>query len=324
MCGAAGRHADAQAEPTERKVLVLVGPTASGKTIVSLLLAERLDGEIISADSRQIYRHMNIGTAKVAFEDRQKIRHYFVDEFEPDVDFNAGEFGKWGRKRIDDILSRCKLPIVVGGSGLYVQALVDGFFDVPAADPSIREGLYRRAHDEGNKKLLEELRHIDPEAARRMVPGNIRRIVRALEVFHITGTPISQHQKKHVGSSFLPVFCGLRWDRAALYRRIDARVDRMIDEGLIEEVQELGRLGFSSQLNAMQTVGYKETFESLKAGLPFDSMVERIKMNSRRYAKRQLTWFSKDRRIKWFDVHEETDLPGVASKIQEYFVSMYH
>jgi len=315
------KHSGSPPGDSSGKVLVLVGPTASGKTLVSLSLARRLNGEIISADSRQIYRRLDIGTAKVSPADRESVRHLFVDELEPDQDFNAGEFGKCGRTAIDDIIARRKVPIVVGGSGLYVQALIDGFFDGPAADPSVRSALYRRAREEGNEALLEELRRLDPEAARRMLPANIRRIVRALEVVHLTGVPISEYQRQRIEINFIPVFCGLKWERSLLYRRIDERVDRMLADGFIDEVRNLERSGFPSELNALQTVGYKEVFEFLKGNLSYDEMVQLIKRNSRRYAKRQLTWFRRDRRIRWFDVRDETDLPAVASSIQEYFES---
>jgi tRNA dimethylallyltransferase len=304
-----------------RRVLVLVGPTASGKTQVSLELARRMGAEIISADSRQIYRYMDIGTAKPTPEERLLIPHHFIDELTPDVEFNAGQYGKRGREVIEDIARRGHLPIVVGGSGLYIRALIDGIFEGPSADPELRKELYRRMKTEGPEKLLEELRTVDPESAARMLPANTRRIVRALEVERRTGTTISQLQKIPVEVNLTPVLAGLEWERAVLYGRIDRRVDSMVEQGLLEEVQHLHDLGYSSELNSLQTVGYREALQFLRNEVTMDEMVRRIKQNSRRYAKRQLTWFRHDRRIRWFTLNREEDLPGVAESIRTYFLS---
>ena len=307
-------------ESESPKVLILVGPTASGKTPLSLLIAERLNAEIVSADSRQIYKLMDIGTAKPSIEDRQKIKHYFVDELLPDQEFNAAEFGKQGRLIIDDILLRKKVPMVVGGSGLYVRSLIDGFFEGSPPDSEIRKHLYDRLNREGAEKLLEELRVVDPEAASKMLPTNTRRIVRALEVYSLTGVPISQLQKSKIEISFMPVFAGISWKRNILYDRINRRVDMMIEYGLLEEVQRLKELGYPPALNALQTVGYKEVFEYFDGKIDYKKMIESIKQNSRRYAKRQLTWFRHDKRIRWFDAHSEEDFVNVASEVTKYYV----
>ena len=303
----------------QRKVLVLTGPTASGKSHLSLNLASRLNGEIISADSRQIYKHLDIGTAKPSPEAREQIRHYFVDELDPAEHFDAGEFGRRGREIIDEIFRRGKLPIVVGGSGLYIRALVDGFFDGPSADPGVRSGLYRRAREEGNESLLRELARVDPAAARGMLPTNIRRIVRALEVYTLTGATMTGMQKLNVPANFAPRIFGLRWRRDALYRRIDERVDKMIADGFLEEVRRLQELGYSPGLNALQTVGYKEAFEYLGGAMAEDAMIGLMKRNSRRYAKRQMTWFRGDGRIVWFDVSDEADFDEIAGSMAERF-----
>jgi len=303
----------------QRKVLVLTGPTASGKSHLSLNLASRLNGEIISADSRQIYKHLDIGTAKPSPEAREQIRHYFVDELDPAEHFDAGEFGRRGREIIDEIFRRGKLPIVVGGSGLYIRALVDGFFDGPSADPGVRSGLYRRAREEGNESLLRELARVDPAAARGMLPTNIRRIVRALEVYSLTGATMTGMQKLNVPANFAPMIFGLRWQRDALYRRIDERVDKMIADGFLEEVRRLQELGYSPGLNALQTVGYKEAFEYLGGAMAEDAMIGLMKRNSRRYAKRQMTWFRGDGRIVWFDVSDEADFDEIAGSMAERF-----
>ncbi len=305
---------------SDRRVLVLVGPTACGKTPVSLLLANLLGAEIISADSRQVYKFFDIGTAKPTVGERQRVRHYFIDELTPDEAFNAGEFGIRGREIIDEIFRRGKQPLVVGGSGLYVQSLVDGFFDSPPEDDELRGRLYEQLRKEGGSALLDELRRIDPVSAARMLPTNTRRIIRAIEVYHLTGIPISQHHaSQEPQRDFMPVIAGLAWNRKKLYGRINARVDRMIEAGLIEEVHALRRKGYRKQFNALQTVGYQEVFAYLDGRLAKERMIELIKQNSRRYAKRQLTWFRRDPRIKWFFVSSEEDFEDVAHQIAAYF-----
>lgn len=298
----------------------MVGPTASGKTPISLRIAQQLNAEIISADSRQIYKFLDIGTAKPSLEDREKVKHYFVDELTPEQEFNAGEFGKRGREIIDDIFRRNNVPLVVGGSGLYVQSLIDGFFDGPSKDDELRQQLYARLHHDGAEVLLEELRAVDAESASKMLPSNTRRIVRALEVYKLTGVPISHWQNHKVKIHFVPVFVGLEWERKLLYERINRRVDWMIDQGLIDEVKRLHSRGYSPDLNALQTVGYKEVFDYFNQKISYEHMKELIKQNSRRYAKRQLTWFRADKRIRWFEVNSETDLLEVAKKISDYFL----
>lgn len=310
------------AAPASRRVLVLAGPTASGKTSVSLMIAPRLKAEILSADSRQIYRFMEIGTARPTDADMKSVRHYFVDELSPDQDFNAGNFGKAGRTIIDGLFRRGKTPLIVGGSGLYIRALVDGFFEGPSADPELRKRLYRRITLPGGPEvLLKELRAVDPESASRMLPSNTRRIVRALEVYELTGVPISALQKEKIETGFSPVFVGLMWDRAQLYRRIDDRVDSMIHRGLIGEVRALRRMGYGASLNSLQTTGYQETFQYLDGVISRERMIELIKRNTRRYAKRQLTWFRQDSRIRWFPVGDEGQFPELAQRIVGHFLA---
>jgi tRNA dimethylallyltransferase len=303
----------------QRNVLVIVGPTASGKTPVSLLIANHLNAEIISADSRQIYKFMDIGTAKPSQAELEKVHHHFIDGLNPDKDFNSGDFGSKGRVIIEEIFRKGKTPIVVGGSGLYLRALTDGFFDGPPADPSMRQLLYRRLEEEGGEVLLKELHEVDPISASRMLPSNSRRIVRALEVYKITGVPISELQKSKIIINFVPVYIGIMWDRKKLYDRINRRVDIMIDKGLVEEVTRLRQMGYASSLNALQTVGYKEVFDYLESKTNYDRMVELIKQNSRRYAKRQLTWFRHDDRIKWFNIDDDKKFTEIADEIINHF-----
>jgi tRNA dimethylallyltransferase len=296
-------------------VPVLVGPTASGKTDVSLELARHLNAEIISADSRQIYRYMDIGTAKPTEADRRAVRHYFVDELLPDKEFNAGEFGRRGREIIHDIIRRGKVPLVVGGSGLYIRALVDGFFDGPSADPGLRRELHRLLDEQGPEYLYDMLKAADPAAAGKMLPSNTRRVIRALEVLKITGIPISSLHETKIEIGFTPVFVGLEWERKQLYSRINRRVELMIDAGLEAEVRNLQSMGFTSDMNALMTVGYREMFGYLDGVHSLSETIELIKMNTRRYAKRQLTWFRPDRRIRWYPVGAEMDSATIAMSI---------
>lgn len=303
-----------------KKVLAIVGPTASGKSKLSLIVAEKLNGEIISADSRQVYKYMDIGTDKPSQDDRKRIKHYFIDELNPNEEFNAGVFGEKAREIIKDIFSRDKVPIVVGGSGLYIKSLVDGFFEGPGADWELREILYRKANELGKEVLYEELKRVDPISAGKIHPNNLKRVIRALEVYYITGKPISQLQQiVKPKIDFKTVQIGLKWDRMKLYKRIEERVDEMIQAGLIEEVKRLRELGYDKNLNSLQTVGYKEVFDYLDGLISYDEMIRLIKRNSRRYAKRQLIWFRQDKRIIWLDVDEDTDFGGLAEKVVQIY-----
>lgn len=284
------------------RVLVLVGPTASGKTGVARAIAGRRDADIVSADSRQIYRFLTIGTAKPSAADLSAVPYHFIDIVDPDVPYSAGEFGRAGRAAIDGILSRGRLPLVVGGSGLYIRSLIDGLFEGPGAEADVRAALERELTEKGVGALLEELRRVDPDIAARISPTNPRRILRALEVYRQTGTPLSVHQRDtKVETEFDPFFVGLRWEREELYRRIERRCEAMLEGGLLEETKSLGERGYGSTLNALQTVGYAEAFRHLGGDITYDEMVRLFKQNSRRYAKRQMTWFNADDRIHWVD-----------------------
>ncbi|MBM4166926.1 MAG: tRNA (adenosine(37)-N6)-dimethylallyltransferase MiaA [Ignavibacteria bacterium] len=305
----------------EKKVLVLVGPTASGKTLMSEKIADFLPIEIISADSRQIYKHLDIGTAKPPKELLQKIKHHFVDELEPNEGFNAAEFSKRGRKIIEEIFSRKKIPLVLCGTGLYLRALLDGIFEGPSADYEIREKFFKRYQNEGGEKLLNELRAIDADAAKKMLPTNKLRIVRALEVFELTGKPISQLQQEETSAgNFLPIIFGLEWNRKILYDSINKRVEEMLSNDFLDEVEKIQAMGFSSKLNSLQTVGYKEAGAYLRNEISFERMKELVKQNTRRYAKRQLTWFRSDSRIQWIYPRTTEDLSALAKTIVEQFI----
>jgi len=308
------------AEAPPPRVLVLVGPTASGKTEISIRLAEQLNGEVISADSRQIYKFLDVGTAKPTREQRARVRHHFIDELTPDREFNAGEFGLRGRDVVQGIFSRGKLPIVVGGSGLYVRSLIDGFFEGPGADKEFRETLERRVKAEGVKTLLAELWDIDPATARRIDPTKPRRVIRALEVYRTTGKPLSQLHKESIPTiDFGSIQFGLEWDRKVLYSRIERRCDEMLAKGLLKEVEDLEGRGYTDALNALHTVGYAEAFAYRRGEISYEEMVRLIKQNSRRYAKRQLTWFRHDERVRWISVDDATNLPDTARRISREF-----
>lgn len=305
--------------PPFPQVLVLVGPTASGKTSVGLRLAHLLHGEIISADSRQVYRFMDIGTAKPSKEERAV--HHFVDELTPDQEFNAGMFGVEGRKRIDEIVARGHTPIVVGGSGLYVQSLIDGFFEGPGADREYRAHLETLVEQGKVQELVQRLSAVDPVSAASADPSKPRRIIRALEVYHLTGRPISALHKEEIADIRIsPCLFGLAWDRAVLYERINARCDAMLHDGLLEEIDRLERHGYTADLNALNTVGYAEGFAYRRGEISYDELVRLFRQNSRRYAKRQLTWFRRDTRIRWVPMEPGSDCADTAQKIAEEFV----
>lgn len=286
-----------------RKILVIVGPTAIGKTALSVELAVRLNAEIISADSRQIFRYMYVGTAKPSMEERRTIPHHFMDYIDPDAYYNAGQYGKDGRAMIHAIWERHKEVLVVGGSGLYIRALIDGFIGDGMKDESVRMGIRERIAREGLEKVHHELQILDPAAAAKIHPNDAKRIERALEVYELTGKRISdKHAEPKTEFDFAPMFIGLFCERAELYRRIEARVDDMIQKGVIEETKRLMEMGYSPALTSMESLGYREIIAYLDGRIHYDRMIELFKQNSRNYAKRQLTWFRRDSRIQWYDV----------------------
>ncbi|MEW6702827.1 MAG: tRNA (adenosine(37)-N6)-dimethylallyltransferase MiaA [Bacteroidota bacterium] len=305
----------------ERKVIVIVGPTCSGKTRIGISLAEKLRTEIISADSRQVYKYLNIGTASPAAEELTKIKHHFINFLEPDEDYNVSRFEIDALKIIDELFEKEKIPLVVGGSGLYVKALIDGIFNLVDVDEEYRAELKRKRESFGNQYLYEELVRIDPESASKMLPQNWKRVMRALEVFYITGEPIWKFQKsykRNVDCKFIQF--GLKWEREKLYRNIERRVDEMMTNGLVNEVKNIFAKGYTKNLNALNTVGYKEIISYLESEITLERAVELIKRNTRRFAKRQLTWFRKDERIIWLPIESEFDIDNaVTSILKEYY-----
>jgi tRNA dimethylallyltransferase len=297
-------------------VPIIVGPTGIGKTHLSLLAAEQIPSEIVSADSRQVYKYMDIGTAKVDIQARNKIRHHLIDVCTPDDYFSAGKYAKMARNIIASIMKRNILPIVVGGSGFYISALIDGIFDRQIYDAKIRQDLKIQARNEGLSVLYERLKEYDPDYAAKISENDTQRILRSLEVYLATGQPFSLWHKQHKKpAEFKFRIYGLTMDRDKLYHRIEKRVDKMLDDGLVEEVQNLKTKGYSTKTNALNTVGYKEVFAFLNGETDFDTMVNLIKQNSRRYAKRQMTWFRRDKRIKWMTVTDLMSLEHAADII---------
>ena len=303
-----------------KKVLAIVGPTASGKTKLSIEVAKDLDAEIISTDSRQIYKHIPIASAIPSVKERLGVVHHFLEEYNLNEEFNAGKFGILGRKRIDDIFSRGKTPLIVGGSGLYLKSLIDGFFEEEISSKEIREQLYEKLKLKGKEFLYNELKEIDKIAASKMIPQNIRRVIRALEIYYASGKKISDLQKKTVKVDFVTLQVGLMLDRKYLYKRINERVDDMLEKGLIDEVRKLKDTGFDYiNYNSLNTVGIKEVFQYLEGELNHTEMVDLIKQNSRRYAKRQMTWFRQDERIRWIEITEQKKLEVLTNEICNLF-----
>lgn len=298
-------------------VVFIVGPTAVGKTALSLELAQRFDGEIISGDSMQVYRGMDIGTAKASVEERSLVKHHLIDICNPDESFTASDFQRLGKVAIADIHARGKLPIVVGGTGLYVESLCYQFqFGKGAPDDALRQRLTDRMEVEGNEKLYAELQQIDSTAAAKIHVNDSRRIIRALEVWYNTGTRISESSVRKE-SEYEPIWIGLTMDRALLYERIEKRIDLMLAEGLIDEVKALQSLGLPTYATALQALGYKEVIKWLTGEYTYDRAVELLKRDTRHFAKRQLSWFRRMPEINWFDCTDATKINVHFSKISD-------
>lgn len=289
-----------------KSVIVITGPTCSGKTEVAIQLALKLNSEIVSADSRQVYKYLTIGTAKPTSAQLNLIRHYFIDELLPDEEFNADLFSKNSNRIISEILNKGKFPIVVGGSGLYIKGLIDGL-DVPVdPNPDLRKLLMEKRRQFGNEYLHNELKKVDPVSSEKLLPQNWKRIIRALEVFYTTQKPISQFNSENKKREYHFIQYGLRWNRDMLYQRINLRVDKMIEDGLVEETKKILSLGYDKNLNSLNTVGYKEVMECISGEISLEKAIYLIKRNTRRFAKKQMTWFNKDKRILWIDAENKS------------------
>jgi tRNA dimethylallyltransferase len=298
------------------KILIVAGPTASGKTSAGLELAAKFGGEIVSADSIQIYRLLDIGSAKPTPAERELVRHHLIDIRDPDEDFSAGDYVREARLAIDGIVRQGKLPIVVGGTGLYIRLLLGGIADVPAGDPALRERLMDEEH-EAPGTLFGRLATVDPASAERIPQANVRRIIRALEVFLLTGEKLSDMQQRHAlqDRPYDYLFICLNPKREVLYERIENRVDSMIEDGLVEEVRMLYARGYSPKLNPLQSLGYRHAGLIVSGEMDYYQAIRLMKQDTRRYAKRQLTWFRSEPEAIWC---EPSKLSGIEAEIYSF------
>lgn len=303
------------------RILVICGPTASGKTGVALRLSEIKSIEAISADSRQVYRQLDIGTAKPTFEELSRLRHHLIDVVEPDASFSVADFVNQAHQAVAEIVKAGRLPVVVGGTGLYILALTEGLADIPAANLQLRHKFQSLAAEHGNSYLLQKLRKVDPVMADRLSPADQVRIIRALEVEAQCGSPLSELQQRHQFSErpYRVLKIGLSYDREELYRRIDCRVEQMFKDGLVDEVAGLLARGFSPELKGLKTIGYREVITHLLGKQGLAETIALVQRNSRRYAKRQLTWFRRDSSIIWVDPKRE--FVRITKLIDEFNVS---
>ena len=283
-------------------IICIAGPTASGKTALAVALAKELNGEVVSCDSMQIYRRMDIGTAKPTVEEMEGIPHHMIDVAEPDEDFSVSRYCEMAAPIVDDILARGRTAIIAGGTGLYMDSLIKGNDFAPFPSTGMREKLEAQADREGMEVMLELLRSIDPDAAAKLHLSDRKRIIRALEVYYETGETITAHNVKTqaIPPRYTPLWLGLDFaDRAELYRRIDLRVDIMLRQGLEEEIRTLLASGIPEKCTAMQAIGYKEFVAALEGQCTMAEAAEEVKKSSRHYAKRQLTWFRRNKNIHW-------------------------
>ncbi|NLC45060.1 MAG: tRNA (adenosine(37)-N6)-dimethylallyltransferase MiaA [Clostridiales bacterium] len=297
-------------------LLVITGPTASGKTDLAIQVAQQLNGEIISADSMQIYRYMDIGTAKPSIDERQGIPHHMIDVRNPDDEFNVSMFQKLSSDIIRQITKRGKIPILAGGTGFYISSIIYPMnFTDAVEDPEYRSHLNKLLDQHGTTWLHNHLRRVDPVSAQRLHPNDTRRVIRAMEVFHLTGKTMEAFRQdfSELDSPYSTRIYGLTMDRQLLYDRINLRVDRMIESGLIEEVKEIMDRGYSRNLVSMQGLGYKEIVDYLKGLSTQEESINILKRNTRRFAKRQIAWFKREEQIIWLDPFKMGDLKTVGN-----------
>ena len=286
------------------KILCVVGPTASGKTDYAVELALKCGGEVVSCDSMQIYKHMDIGTAKPTADEMKGVKHHMIDIIEPNESFSVARFSEMARECIDDILLRGKMPVLCGGTGLYFDSTINNInFIQMDTDEEYRKYLESAAKEFGNEYVYKILKRVDEESAESIHPNNLKRVIRALEIYKTTGKKKSELDKEQLSEPlYEPEITGLMRDREVLYDRINKRVDIMMEKGLVEEVSELIIMGIDTEATSMQAIGYKEIIEYLDGKTSLSDAVDKIKRESRRYAKRQLTWFKRNEKIHWINI----------------------
>lgn len=305
-----------------KRAIAVVGPTASGKTRLAVALARRLCTEVLSADSMQFYRGMEIGTAAPTLEEQSGIRHHFIGFLPPDADMAAGKYERMAREVGSNLLARERVPVLAGGSGLYVSAFIDGLFEGPARDPQVRARLRARARDAGNTAMLKALRAVDPEYAAQLSSENdMVRIIRALEVYEITGKSFSDWHRAHreTPTPWKVTQVALRWERDVLYERINRRVGEMIAAGWVEETQRLIETGYGKDIARLKALGYREIAAYLHGEISLEDATAATRQHHRRYARRQLSWFNADKRIHWLDCTEKSEIEALAEEALRLF-----
>lgn len=310
-----------------RPLIIITGPTAVGKTALSVRLAKAIGGEIISADSMQVYRHMDIGSAKIKKEEMDGVPHYLIDVLDPEEEFNVTVFQKMAKEAVEDIYSHGHIPIVAGGTGFYIQALLyDIDFTENGEDTSIRMELEKLGQERGTEFLHNLLRDIDPDSADEIHENNMKRVIRAIEYYRQTGERISEHNKRErqKKSPYDFLYYVVNTERARLYERIDRRVDLMLEQGLVEEVMHLKDMGLTRDMVSMQGLGYKEILDYLQGIYTLEEAIYILKRDTRHFAKRQITWFKRERDVRWLDLPDfNNDLDQVLIKMLQDINEMY-
>jgi tRNA dimethylallyltransferase len=309
----------AKIEHERPRIVILLGPTGIGKSKLAIEWAEASGGEIISADSVQVYQYMDIGTGKPTRDDQERVRHHLIDLVPPDQPFHAALYRTLGRKTIDQLFQERKPIWVVGGTGLYIKTLTQGLFNSPKIDPQARESLRQEARGKGAGALYERLKKVDSQTASHLHPNDLFRMIRALEVFDSTGVPISFYREQHRFGErpYLTLKIGLEMNRDMLFRRIDERVDQMLEKGLLQEVERLMEMGYGPELKPMQSLGYKQMVQFLLKETGWDEAVRQMKRDTRHYAKRQWTWFKADPEVRWWD--ESADRQRIFLNIKSFW-----
>ncbi len=302
-----------------KPVVVIVGPTAVGKSRIAVEVAKAFETEVLTADSRQVYRGMDVGTDKPASEERQAVPHRLIDLVDPDESFNAGLYRRQAIDEIERLYRDCRLPLVVGGTGLYVRTLLKGLCDAPPADPIVREALRQEAEDQGSDRLYARLVDVDPVIAARLHPRDESKVIRALEVYQLSGRRMSEFQQEHgfAERPFATLMIGLNRDRDMLYRRIEGRIDWQLAHGLIEETKRLLAQGYQRDSAAMKGLGYRQVAEHLAGEYDAAEMVRRFKRDTRHFSKRQMTWFRKEPWIQWLMIEEAESVPHTTARVIE-------